>query len=168
MSPVPSDATPIDVGRSDVELRVVDVDSPAARGLERRHIDEMAQRYGGSGPGLLEAEEYVAPQGCFVVAFVDGAAVACGGFRFLSTGVAEIKRMYVAPTVRRRGIGGLILAFLEERARASGYREAWLESGSEQPDAISLYAASGYEPRAAYGEFKDDPRSRSFSRVLAG
>jgi GNAT superfamily N-acetyltransferase len=147
---------------------VVDVDSPSARGLERRHVEEMGQRYGGSGPALLEAQEYVAPHGCFVVAFVDGVGVACGGFRYLSTGVAEIKRMYVDPIVRRRGIGALVLAFLEERARASGYREAWLESGSEQPDAISLYVAAGYEPRAAYGEFKDDPRSRSFSRTLVG
>lgn len=163
---VPADAARPDTGPSDVELRVVDVDSPPARGLERRHIHEMATRYGGGGPALLEAEEYVAPQGCFVVAIVDGAAMACGGFRHLSTGVAEIKRMYVDPTVRRRGVGALILAFLEEGARASGYREAWLESGSEQPDAISLYVAAGYEPRAPYGEFKDDPRSRSFSRIL--
>jgi GNAT superfamily N-acetyltransferase len=167
MRAVPTEPPQPDVAVPDVELRVVDVDSPSARALERRHIAEMAQRYGGAGPALLDAEEYVAPHGCFVVAFVDGVAVACGGFRYLSTGVAEIKRMYVDPTVRRRGIGALILALLEDRARVSGYREAWLESGSEQPDAISLYVAADYQPRAAYGEFRDDPRSRSFSRILA-
>ena len=107
MAPVPIDAAGPDVGRPEVEIRVVDVDSPSARALERRHVDEMARRYRGSGPALLEAQEYVAPQGCFVVAFVEGVAVACGGFRYLSAGVAEIKRMYVDPTVRRRGIGAL-------------------------------------------------------------
>jgi len=80
--------------------------------------------------------------------------------------VAEIKRMYVDPAFRRQGIGARVLAFLEEHAHAAGYHEAWLESGNEQPDAISLYVAAGYRPRPGYGEFKDDPRSRSFSRSL--
>jgi putative acetyltransferase len=57
---------------------------------------------------------------------------------------------------------------LEERAVAEGYGETWLETGIAQPDAISLYVAAGYEARAPYGEFKDDPRNRSFFRLLTG
>ncbi len=151
---------------SDIDLHVVAVESPEARTLERSHIAEMGQRYGGGGPAPLRAEDFEPPDGCFVLAFVDGIAVACGGFRPLSPGVAEIKRMYVDPTARRRGVGARVLAFLEERARACGYTEAWLESGNEQPEAISLYVTAGYEPRAPYGEFKEDPRSRCFSRNL--
>jgi GNAT superfamily N-acetyltransferase len=163
MATVASDAVP-----SEVSLCVVPVDDPRARALERRHIAEMAQRYDGGGPALLRAEEFDPPHGCFVlaVAVVEDASVTCGGFRHLSPGVAEIKRMFVDPVARRRGIGARILAFLEHRAEEAGYREAWLESGSEQPEAISLYVAAGYEPRAAYGEFKQDPRSRCFSRRL--
>jgi GNAT superfamily N-acetyltransferase len=163
MATVASSAVP-----SEVSLCIKAVDDPQVRALERRHIAEMGQRYDGEGPAPLEAEEFEPPEGCFVVAVVDGDPVACGGFRYLSPGVAEIKRMFVDRAARRQGLGARILAFLEQRAVEVGYREAWLESGSEQPEAISLYEAAGYEPRPAYGEFKHDPRSRCFSRLLTG
>ncbi len=152
----------------EVTITVVPVDGTQARDLQGRQIAEMARRYGGAGPAPLRGVDFEAPDGCFVVAVFDGVAVACGGLRLLSPGVAEIKRMYVDPTVRRRGIGARVLAFLEERARAMGYVEMWLETGAEQPDAISLYVSAGYLPRAPYGEFKDDSRSRCFSRDLVG
>jgi GNAT superfamily N-acetyltransferase len=151
----------------ELTMVVVPADSPDARDLQGRQIAEMAQRYGGSGPAPLRGVEFEPPEGCFVVAVSDGAAVACGGFRLLSPGVAEIKRMYVDPAARRHGIGARVLAFLEERARATGYGETWLETGIEQPDAISLYVSAGYLPRAPYGEFKDDPRSLCYFRDLA-
>jgi GNAT superfamily N-acetyltransferase len=154
------------VGPSDIDVHVVTVDSPEARELERRHIAEMAMRYAGNGPARLEAEEFEPPRGCFVVAVLHHDAVACGGYRYLSQGVAEIKRMYVDPGARRRGIAAQVLALLEDRAKAAGYREAWLECGNEQPDAIAMYTKAGYEPRPPYGEFKDDPRSRCFFRTL--
>jgi GNAT superfamily N-acetyltransferase len=149
-----------------VSFDVVSVDSSEARRLQRRQIAEMAERYGGDGPAPLRAEQFEPPAGCFVLGAIDGVAQACGGFRSLGPGVAEIKRMYVDPAVRRRGVGALVLAFLEGRARAVGYGEMWLETGSEQPDAIRLYVSAGYRPTAAYGEFRDDPRNRSFSREL--
>jgi GNAT superfamily N-acetyltransferase len=151
-----------------IELHVVSVDNERVRRLERSQIAEMAERYGGSGPARLRGEEFEPPRGCFVVATVDGTDVACGGFRQWSPGVAEIKRMYVDPAVRRLGIGARILAFLEERAVAEGYGETWLETGTAQPDAMTLYEGAGYQPRAPYGEFKDDPRNRSFFRRLTG
>jgi GNAT superfamily N-acetyltransferase len=157
-----------DAGRPEVAVRVIAVDSPRARRLQRRQIVEMAQRYGGGGPAPLRAEEFEPPAGCFVMATFEDQAVGCGGFRPLQPGVAEIKRMYVDPSVRRRGIGARVLTFLEEQARAAGYGEMWLETGIEQPDAMSLYIGAGYRPRPAYGEFKDDPRNRCFFRTLDG
>lgn len=151
-----------------MSFAIVPADSPEARQLQRRQIAEMAELYGGEGPAPLRAEQFETPEGCFVLGTIDGVAQACGGFRSLRPGVAEIKRMYVDPALRRRGVGALLLAFLEACARAVGYGEMWLETGSEQPDAIRLYVAAGYRPTAAYGEFRDDPRSRSFSRELTG
>src|SRR5580692_97643 len=98
---------------SEVRLDVVAVDDPRARQLQGRQIAEMAQRYGGGGPAPLRSQEFEPPGGCFVLGTVDGTARACGGIRFLGPGVAEIKRMYVDPAVRRRGVGGRLLAFLE-------------------------------------------------------
>jgi GNAT superfamily N-acetyltransferase len=154
--------------RSEVVLRVVPIDHPRARQMENKHIAEMASRYGGRGPGPLHGHELEPPGGLFVVAFLDATAVGCGGFRALAPDVAEIKRMYVDTAVRGGGIGRQILNFLEARAAAVGYAETWLETGSEQPEAIALYLSAGYRPRHPYGEFKEDPRSRCFSRTLAG
>jgi GNAT superfamily N-acetyltransferase len=110
--------------------------------------------------------EFEAPRGCFVVVLDHDFAVGCGGFRYLRLGVAEIKRMYVDTAGRRRGLGRRILTALEERAAAAGYDETWLETGTEQPEAVSLYLSAGYRAIEPYGEFKHDARSLCFSRRL--
>jgi GNAT superfamily N-acetyltransferase len=153
-------------GEPEVVLRVVPLDHPQGRALERRHIAEMVERYGGSGPGRLEAAEFASPRGCFVLATADGAAVGCGGFRYLGPGVAEIKRMYVDTATRRCGLGRRILTFLEEGAAVAGYVETRLETGTGQPEAVSLYLSAGYRPIEPYGEFRHDARSLCFSRIF--
>jgi GNAT superfamily N-acetyltransferase len=155
-------------GEAEAVVHVVGLDHPQARELEQRHIEEMKRLYGGRGPGPLEGDEFEPPGGCFVVAVLDGSALACGGFHHLRPGVAEIKRMYVDSGARRRGLGRRVLQFLEDEARAAGYAEAWLETGSEQPEAMALYVSAGYRPVAPYGEFKEDERCRCFARTLAG
>lgn len=151
---------------SEIVMTVVPFDHVMARQMEDKLVAEMIHRYGRAGPGPLPIEHFAPPQGCFVVATLDGAAVACGGFRFLRPQVAEIKRMYVDPAVRGRGLGKRHLAFLEERAREAGYSQLWLETGSAQPEAVLLYTAAGYRPIEPYGEFKHDSGSRCFSRTL--
>lgn len=151
---------------AEVALTVVSLDDPRARALENKHIEEMKSLYGGRGPGPLVGEEFVPPDGCFVVAVHDGVAVGCGGFHRLSPEIAEIKRMFVERDLRGRGVGRRILRSLEDRARAVGCAECWLETGSEQPDAIALYTSAGYRPMTPYGEFKTDERSRCFRRPL--
>jgi GNAT superfamily N-acetyltransferase len=152
---------------SEIVMSVVPLDHVLARQLEDQLVAEMIDRYGGAGPSAVPIEQFAPPQGCFVVATLEGVAVACGGFRFLRPQVAEIKRMYVDPGARGRGFGRRHLAFLEQRAAEAGYTQVWLETGTEQPEAIRLYTAAGYRPMEPYGEFKYDSRSRSFSRTLA-
>jgi putative acetyltransferase len=100
------------------------------------------------------------------VAHLDGRAVACGGVRRLRDGIAEIKRMYVEPQVRGRGISRALLAALESAAREAGYREVWLETGLGQPEAMALYEASGYAPITPYGHYKDHDGSRCYAKRL--
>ncbi len=152
----------------DLELRAVGLNDPEAEGLERRLMAEMDDRYGTWGPSPISAEGFVQPDGCFLVARDHGQAIGCGGFRRIGDGRAEIKRMYVDPTARGRGVGCRILQTLEELAAAAGYHEMWLETGAEQPEAISLYVSAGYRPAPRYGEFRADPRSRCFRLVLSG
>ncbi len=101
-------------------------------------------------------------------------AVACGGWRArrsgddpaLRDGDAEIKRMYVAPAHRGRGIARALLAELERAAVAAGCRRAVLETGTRQPEAIALYLSEGYAPMAKFGTYRDEPGSRCFAKSL--
>ncbi|MGH9027526.1 MAG: GNAT family N-acetyltransferase, partial [Acidimicrobiia bacterium] len=78
----------------------------------------------------------------------------------------EIKRMYVAPEARGRGVGQAILVALEGEASKLGYRRLVLETGTKQPEAIALYQRSGYGLIEPYGVYKDSPMSRSFAKDL--
>ncbi len=92
------------------------------------------------------------PSGAFLLGFVDGRPVACGGVKRLEAEVAEIKRMYVAPPMRGRGVARRLLAKLEDAARGLGYRVARLDTGARQPHARALYASAGYEQVPAYND----------------
>ena len=126
----------------------------------------MDERYGSGGPGPVSSDGFDPPDGYFVLAIADGKPVGCGGFRRLDQAKAEIKRMYVDPSGRGNGVGRQILRHLEGRALEAGYREVWLETGTEQPEAVSLYLSFGYKAVPPYGEFKEDPRSRCFMRSM--
>jgi GNAT superfamily N-acetyltransferase len=68
----------------------------------------------------------------------------------LSHGTCEIKRMYVVPAARGRGVARALLAALEDAARALGYSRARLDTGPRQPHAERMYRESGYRPIANF------------------
>ncbi len=150
-----------------VLVTALSVDDPVSRQLEAQQIAEMHARYGEFGMLPLGADQFEPPAGCFLVAWADGEPVACGGYRAFGSGIAEIKRMYVAAPARRLGVGSLVLTALEGLAQAAGYREVWLETGTRQPEAICLYRSSGYLPIPCYTEYAHDPCSRCFAKVVA-
>ena len=88
-----------------------------------------------------------------VVAYQNGEAVGCGAFKEYEPKVAEIKRMYVPPEKRGRGIAGQVLADLEAWAKELNFTECVLETGKKQPEAIRLYRKSGYETIPNYGQY---------------
>lgn len=142
-------------------------DGPAASRLVPLVQAEYVDRYGGPDDTPIEPAEFRPPAGLFLVGYVAGDAVACGGLRRLREGIAEIKRMYVAPGWRRRGLGRRLLAGLEQAATNAGYREVWLETGTAQPEALELYRSAGYAPIPAYGHYRCAPESRCFGKRLA-
>ncbi|MFI6824656.1 GNAT family N-acetyltransferase [Micromonospora sp. NPDC050187] len=93
-------------------------------------------------------------------------AVACGGVQALDSGTGEIKRMYVRPAFRGRGIGRQLLVALEELAFQQGRHTVCLETGSYLPAAIALYTSCGYAPIPVYGEYVDNPYSVCFAKRL--
>ncbi|WBB79648.1 GNAT family N-acetyltransferase [Micromonospora sp. WMMD882] len=102
----------------------------------------------------------------YLVVVLDGRAVACGGVQALDAETGEIKRMYVRPAYRGRGIGRDLLAALEELAFQLGHHTVCLETGTYLPTAIGLYTSCGYAPVPVYGEYVDNPYSVCFAKRL--
>jgi putative acetyltransferase len=104
----------------------------------------------------------------YLVAVVGGRVVACGAWQPLEPGVAEIKRMYVRPAYRGRGIARqLVVALEEEEALAADRPVIRLETGTYLPSAIALYRSSGYRSIAPYGEYVGNTYSVCFEKHLA-
>jgi GNAT superfamily N-acetyltransferase len=152
--------------RYDLVLVRVALADRRAQALEDAMLAETAERYRSDRPGPVDGADFDPPDGLFVLAVADGSPVGCGGFRRLAPDQAELKRMYVVPSHRGKAVGRRLLRFLEEQALTAGYSAMWLETGTEQPEAVSLYVSSGYRPIDPYGEFKDDRRSLGFSKTL--
>lgn len=134
-----------------LEFRSCPIEEEPAHSLVRGMRDEMAALYDGldlDGPQMPKAgaAEFAAPDGAFVVGFADGVAVCCGGIKPLRDGACEIKRMFVAPMARGRGVARALLGELERRARALGYAVARLDTGPRQPRAQRMYERAGYVP----------------------
>jgi len=148
------------------------VGDPVAAILIRQAEADICARYGIPTIGTLDPADFVpAARGVFLVAWAGGEPVGCGGIRYLQPAVAELKRLYVAPPARRQGLARRLLGALHEQARRLGYRALWLETGTEQPEAIALYRAAGYLPIAPFRPFGadgHDHRSRFFGIDLDG
>jgi putative acetyltransferase len=84
--------------------------------------------------------------------------VGCGAL-VLNDGWGELKRMFVRPSVRGRGIAQRILALLEAAARERGFAVMRLETGVSQPEALRLYERAGYVRRGPFGDYGPDPLS---------
>ena len=151
-----------------VRLRAVGYADPVAQHLVERVQQEYVVRYGGRDAAVVEPAEFSPPLGLFLVAEVDGVPAGCGGWRVHEPGVAEVKRVYVAPGFRRQGLAQLLMAALEESAAAAGVRSVVLNSGSRQPEALALYAALGYTSAPGYGVYAGLPGAVFLGKRLDG
>jgi GNAT superfamily N-acetyltransferase len=88
-----------------------------------------------------------------IVAYENENAVGCGAFKKFDEASAEIKRMYVLPTHRNKGIAAAVLLQLEQWAKEEGYTSTVLETGMKQPEAIRLYEKCGYSRIPNYGQY---------------
>jgi GNAT superfamily N-acetyltransferase len=131
-------------------------DDPDVQRLTTDQKAEIQARYGGQEePG---AKPSAADVGVVLVARDDdGTPLGCGALRALGDGAAEVKRMYVVPAVRGRGVSKAVLAGLEDAARERGWTTLRLETGPMQPEAIGLYTGAGYRPIGAFGAYIGDP-----------
>lgn len=134
-----------------VDFRPDRADRDPGAGLLRAMAEELAGVYDNfdlSGPDMPRAtpEDLSPPGGAFLVGWLDGKPVCCGGLKRLPDGTAEIKRMFVVPEARGRGVARRLLAALESAATELGYEVVRLDTGPRQPHAQALYESTGYRP----------------------
>jgi GNAT superfamily N-acetyltransferase len=101
-----------------------------------------------------------------VVAFYDGHHVGCGAIKEFQNDGMEIKRMYVDPTSRGKGIAKQILTELEKWAVELGYTKCILETGQRQVEAVALYKRCGYYSIPNYEPYTNMENSVCFEKVL--
>jgi len=95
-----------------------------------------------------------------------GQAIGCGAV-VLNASYGEIKRMYVSPTCRGKGVARGLLSALESASLNAGCGLLKLETGPFQPEALALYASFGYKRRGPFGNYTKDPLSVFMEKILA-
>ena len=138
-----------------LEISRADPREPEAAALIGAMTEEVRATYDHKidGHGNFKPEDVLVPGSGFFVGRVAGRAVACGAYRPLAPGVAEIKRMFVSFEHRGRGYSKAMLSTLERLAEESGYRAVRLGTRPLQTAAIALYEGTGYVRIPNYGSY---------------
>jgi GNAT superfamily N-acetyltransferase len=158
---------------TELEIRSSTYDDPDAAKLIAEVQQYYVQIYGSPDESPVEPAEFTPPTGLFLMGYLGERPIVCGAWRAHSpdepgyaAGDAELKRMYVIPSMQGRGHARAILAELERTARDAGHIRMVLLTGAPQVAAIQLYRSSGYAPIPAFGIYRDEPDARCLAKLL--
>jgi GNAT superfamily N-acetyltransferase len=148
----------------------VPADHPDVTRFVEALLREMAERYDDDPDTIARTD----PGAAFVLLLDDdGTPLGCGAVQRLAKSVpgapddhGEVKRVYVVPPARGRGLSRPLMSALVELARERGFTYLQLETGDVQPEAIGLYESSGWHRVPNYGQYESDPRSICFGLAL--
>lgn len=101
-----------------------------------------------------------------IVYYENDIPAGCGAFREKEPGLTEIKRMYVRPDHRKKGIASTVLKELEIWAKEAGFTYTILETGKNQPEAISLYQKLNYTIIPNYPPYEKMDNSVCMKKTL--
>jgi GNAT superfamily N-acetyltransferase len=136
-----------------IDVRRIPADSPDALELLGAMVDELSAHYGDTvaehTPSAVP-QDLSPPGGCFLALYADGRPLAGGGIKRLDPDTGEVKRMFVVPGARGRGLSRVLLTALEDAARSLGYRRVRLDTGPKQTAARALDETAGY---ASIGDY---------------
>jgi putative acetyltransferase len=125
----------------------------AAKGLIRDHFEAHSESH---DPSQISAvidklpSPYTAPDGGLWVAWDGDEAVGCVALQSLSSDTGEVKRMYVRPEHRGKGIARALAAIVIDEARARGYTKLRLGTLASMQPAQNLYTSLGFIPIDPY------------------
>jgi GNAT superfamily N-acetyltransferase len=142
----------------DIEMLAEAADGPTAQALLEDYERELHARWDGPLPHDPHADTdtsdmgagLVPPDGLFLVARVEGTPAGCVGLRTLTPGTGEMKRMFVRPPFRGRGLGRRLLITVEDAARGLSLTRLRLDTMDDFVEALALYTSAGYREIAPY------------------
>jgi putative acetyltransferase len=114
----------------------------------------------------MTAEEMAGPETTVWIARLDGNAVGCGALLRHGEGYGEVKRMYVRPGMQGRGIAGLILSAIEQKAAAEGMSRLALETGVPYLAARRVYERAGFAQCGPFADYPENPYSVFYEKAL--
>ena len=149
-----------------IEISPEPPDSPDALRLLAELDDHLlGHPYPTESRHAFSVEKLLRERVAFFVTRYRDEPVGCAGIKFYAD-YGEVKRMYVRPSNRGLGLGKTMLDHLADCAQERGIKVLRLETGIYQVEAIRLYERYGFQRRAPFGEYKIDPMSLYFEKVL--
>jgi GNAT superfamily N-acetyltransferase len=144
------------------------ITSPVVERLFSALNAELSVRYTEAGANhfTLDAHEVLAGRGAIFVLYEGGEPVGCSAIRRIDVDTAELKRMYVVPEARGRGVAAKLLHVTIDEARKLAVRRMVLETGERQPEAIALAEKFGFARIERFGGYVDSPLSVCMGRDL--
>jgi putative acetyltransferase len=148
-----------------ITLRRTNSDDRDFIGLVKNLDMELAERDGNdhsfySQFNKIDKIKYV------LLAYENEMPIGCGAIKEFENNAMEVKRMYVLPKSRGKGVAAKILLALEEWAGELSYTKCVLETGKRQPEAIRLYEKCGYVRTPNYGQYIGIENSVCFEKKL--
>jgi putative acetyltransferase len=154
--------------RASLEIGVESPDQLDVAALLESSDEYMAALYPAESNHLLDIASLMRADVTFIVARIDGRAMGCGAVVDSGEGWAEIKRMFVSPAARGRRLGRRLLEKLEAIAAERGASKLRLETGGKQPEALALYASSGFVEIGPFGKYGPHPLSIFMEKPIRG
>ena len=146
------------LGCSRIAVEEVDPGGEAARYCLREYYSELARRFKGGFDVSLsrdpDAAAMISPRGAFFVATSDGLPLGCVGLKGTGSDLAEIKRLWVAPSARGLGLGRRLMDAAESAAQKLAVKVLRLDTNSALAEALQLYRSTGW---TEIDRFNDDP-----------
>ncbi|RYZ06540.1 MAG: GNAT family N-acetyltransferase [Myxococcales bacterium] len=141
-----------------------DLGDARVRALLQQHLAGMHESSPVGSVYALDTLALQAPDIALYTAWMGEELLGCGALKHLSEVSGEVKSMRTASAHLRRGVAGRLLEHLLGVARARGYRQVSLETGSGPAfePALALYRRYGFEPGEAFGDY----RATAFNRFL--
>lgn len=151
---------------SSIKIIPTAVTQSSVQRLVQKLDDYQISLYGRARCNLEPVERLMETQSLLLGAYDRDMLVGIGAIRFFTT-YAEVKRMYVEPAHRNRGIAFDILCELENYACYKGTTQVCLETGRLQLEAIRLYRKAGYHEIIQYGDYSPNNVSLYFRKILS-